>query len=300
MDNVTLDVSDGVATVTLDHPEMRNALTSGVATDLIDAMDAVPDDARCVVVAGNGSTFCAGGDIDAMVEGLEGERSEPSERASGERSEGDRKEPSVRTGNEVTRERSDPRGGPEPAHDRVERIVEETAGAVRAVATCDLPTVAKIHGPAYGAGGALAIACDVLLASESASISFGFRQVGLNVDSGASHLLPRIVGDNVAKELLYTGELIDAERAEAVGLFNHVYPDDEFESRVAGMVGRIAAGPTVALKQSKRLVEDGLTSSLDAAIANEAAAQIVSASADDHEEGVRAFVESREPDFRGK
>jgi len=261
MEHVTLDVADGVATVTLDHPEMRNALTSGVATDLIDAMEAVPDDARCVVVAGNGPTFCAGGDIDAMVEGVEGD---------------------------------------EPAHDRVERIVEETAGAVRAVATCDLPTVAKIHGPAYGAGGALAIACDLLLASESASISFGFRQVGLNVDSGASQLLPRIVGENVAKELLYTGELIDADRAEAVGLFNHVYPDDEFEERVAGMVDRIASGPTVALKQSKRLVEQGQTGSLDEAIANEAAAQIVSASADDHEEGVRAFVESREPEFRGE
>jgi enoyl-CoA hydratase/carnithine racemase len=261
MEHVTLDVSDGVATVTLDHPEMRNALTSGVATDLIDAMETVPDEARCVVLAGNGPTFCAGGDIDAMVDGLEGEA---------------------------------------PAHERVERIVEETAGAVRAVATCDLPTVAKIHGPAYGAGGALAIACDLLLASESASISFGFRQVGLSVDSGASQLLPRIVGENVAKELLYTGELIDADRAKAVGLFNHVYADDEFEGGVAGTVDRIASGPTVALKQSKRLVEQGQTSSLDEAIENEAAAQIVSASTDDHEEGVRAFVASREPEFEGE
>jgi enoyl-CoA hydratase/carnithine racemase len=280
MEHVTLDVADGVATVTLDHPEMRNALTSGVATDLIDAMDAIPDEARCVVLAGNGPTFCAGGDVDAMVEGLEGEHSEPSERASGED--------------------GDPRDGEAPAHERVERIVEETAGAVRAVATCDLPTVAKIHGPAYGAGGALAIACDLLLASESASISFGFRQVGLSVDSGASQLLPRIVGENVAKELLYTGELIDADRAAEVGLFNHVYADDEFEGRVAGTVDRIASGPTVALKQSKRLVEQGPTSSLDEAIENEAAAQIVSASTDDHEEGVRAFVASREPEFEGE
>ncbi|WP_415382451.1 enoyl-CoA hydratase/isomerase family protein [Halosimplex sp. TS25] len=261
MEHVTLDVTDGVATVTLDHPEMRNALTSGVATDLIAAMDEIPDDARCVVLAGNGSTFCAGGDIDAMVEGLDSDA---------------------------------------PAHERVQRIVDETAGAVRAVATCDLPTVAKIHGPAYGAGGALAVACDILLASESASISFGFRQVGLNVDSGASHLLPRMVGENVAKELLFTGELIDAERAAEVGLFNHVYPDDEFDARVAGMVDRIASGPTVALKQSKRLVEQGFTSSLDEAIENEAAAQIVSASTEDHEEGVRAFVASRDPEFEGE
>jgi len=298
MEHVTLDVTDGVATVTLDHPEMRNALTSGVATDLIDAMAAVPDEARCVVIAGNGPTFCAGGDIDAMVEGLEGERSEPSERASGEQSDPRAARPTE--GRPRNERAAKPRAGEVPAHDRVERIVEETAGAVRAVATCDLPTVAKIHGPAYGAGGALAIACDVLLASESASISFGFRQVGLNVDSGASHLLPRIVGDNVAKELLYTGELIDAERAKEVGLFNHVYADEEFEGRVAGMVDRIASGPTVALKQSKRLVEQGPTSSLDEAIENEATAQIVSASTADHEEGVRAFVASRDPEFEGE
>ncbi|MFB6173468.1 MAG: enoyl-CoA hydratase/isomerase family protein [Halobacteriales archaeon] len=261
MDHVTLDVTDGVARVTLDHPDMRNALTSAVATDLIAAMDEVPDDARCVVVGGNGPTFCAGGDVDAMVEGLDGE---------------------------------------EPAYDRVQRIVEETAGAVRAVATCDLPTVAKIHGPAYGAGGALAVACDVLLASESASISFGFRQVGLNADSGASYFLPRLVGEHVAKELLFTGELIDAERAAEVGLFNHVYPDEEFDQRVAAMVERIASGPTVALEQSKRLVEQGLASSLNEAIENEAAAQIVSASTDDHEEGVRAFTDGREPEFEGE
>ncbi|WP_436910510.1 enoyl-CoA hydratase/isomerase family protein [Halosimplex marinum] len=279
MEHVTLDVSDGVATVTLDHPEMRNALTSGVANDLIDAMAAVPDEARCVVLAGNGPTFCAGGDIDAMVDGLDSEARSASEQSSGP---------------------SGPRDGETPAHERVERIVEETAGAVRAVATCDLPTVAKIHGPAYGAGGALAVACDVLLASESAKISFGFRQVGLNADSGASYLLPRVVGENVAKELLFTGELIDADRAEEVGLFNHVYDDEAFDERVAGTVERIASGPTVALKQSKRLVEQGTTSSLDEAIENEAAAQIVSASTDDHEEGVRAFVESREPAFEGE
>jgi len=260
MDDVTLDVTDGIATVTLDNPDMRNALTSGVATDLIAAMDEIPDEARCVVLTGAGPTFCAGGDVDAMVEGLEGD---------------------------------------DPAHERVQRIVEETAGAVRAVATCDLPTIAKIHGPAYGAGGTLAVACDVLLASESASISFGFRQVGLNADSGASHFLPRLVGENVAKELLFTGELVEAERAAEMGLFNHVYDDEEFDEQVAATAERIATGPTVALKQSKRLVEQGITSSLDEAIENEAAAQIVSASTDDHGEGVRAFVERRDPEFDG-
>jgi 2-(1,2-epoxy-1,2-dihydrophenyl)acetyl-CoA isomerase len=261
MEHVTLDVANGVATVTIDHPEVRNALTGDVARELVAAMDSVPEDARCVVIAGNGPTFCAGGDVNAMVESVDSDA---------------------------------------PAHELARRIVEETAGAVRAVATCDLPTVAKIHGPAYGAGGALAVACDVLLASEEAKISFGFRQVGLNVDSGASYFLPRMVGEHVAKELVYTGELIDADRAEEVGLFNRVYPTEEFDERVAAFVERVATGPTVALRQSKRLIEAGLDSSLDEAIENEAAAQVISGSTDDHVEGVTAFVESRDPEFEGE
>jgi 2-(1,2-epoxy-1,2-dihydrophenyl)acetyl-CoA isomerase len=259
---VTLSVTDAVATVTIDYPEMRNALTSEVANGLIDAMDAVGDtEARCVVVRGSEGVFCAGGDINAMLEGLETDV---------------------------------------PPQERVQRIVEETAAAVKSVATCELPTVAKIDGPAYGAGGTLAVACDLLLASEDAKISFGFRQVGLNVDSGASYFLPRLVGENKAKELVYTGELIGAEEAAALGLFNHVFAPDEFEDRTDAVVERIATGPTVALKHSKRLIEQSLDSSFEQAIHNEAAAQIVSGSTDDHEEGVRAFTEKREPEFEGE
>jgi enoyl-CoA hydratase/carnithine racemase len=183
--------------------------------------------------------------------------------------------------------------------DQVDRIVEETAGAVSAVANCDLPTVAKLDGAAYGAGATLAIACDLLLASSSAKISFGFRQVGLSIDSGASYLLPRLVGENVAKELVFTGELIDADRAKDVGLFNRVFPDDEFDARVDDVVQRIATGPTVALRNSKRLLEQGLDSTFEQAVHNEAAMQVVSAETDDHAEGVRAFVEKRDPEFEG-
>jgi len=261
MENVTLDVTDAVARVTLDHPEVRNALTSDVASELVAAMASIPDGARCVVLAGTGPAFCAGGDVKAMVDGVESDM---------------------------------------PASESVERIVEETAAAVRAVATCDLPTVAKIDGPAFGAGGTLAIACDVLLASDRAKISFGFRQVGLNVDSGASHLLPRLVGEHVAKELVFTGELIDAERAREIGLFNRVFPQETFEEEVEAIVGRIASGPTVALEHSKRLLEQGLDSSLDEAIHNEATAQVISADTDDHVEGVRAFTAQRDPEFEGQ
>lgn len=259
---VRLDFEDDVATVTLDHPDVRNALTSEVATGIMDAMAEVEkSEARCVVVTGAGGYFCAGGDVQAMLEGVEDDA---------------------------------------PAHERVERIVEETAGAVEAVAACDLPTVAKLDGAAYGAGATLAIACDLLLASTDAKISFGFRQVGLSIDSGASYLLPRLVGENVAKELVYTGELIDAQRASDIGLFNRVYPAESFDSEANSLVERVASGPTVALQNSKRLLEQGFDSTFEQAIRNEAAMQAISGGTHDHVEGVQAFAEHRDPDFDGK
>jgi enoyl-CoA hydratase/carnithine racemase len=261
-DVVHLDVSDGVATVTLDHPDVRNALTRDVAVGVIDAFETVGDsDARCVVLEATGDAFCAGGDINAMLE---------------------------RFSEDV------------PQTEVVDRIVRETAGAIRAVRSCDLPTVATIDGSAFGAGAALAIACDVLLASDEAKISFGFRQVGLAVDSGVSHLLPRLVGENVAKELVYTGELLDAERAADLGVFNHVYPADAFDEQASEFVDRIASGPTAALSTSKRLLQQGVDSSLDDAIRNEAAAQATLLESDDHREGATAFLEGREPEFEGE
>ncbi|MFB6183134.1 MAG: enoyl-CoA hydratase/isomerase family protein [Haloarculaceae archaeon] len=261
-DVVHLDVTDGRATVTLDDPEVRNALTHDVSTGVVDAFAEVADrEVRCVVVESAAGAFSAGGDVGAMVENLSGDT---------------------------------------PPAELVDRVVAGPAAAVRAVRTCDVPTVAKLDGPAFGAGAALAIACDVLLASENAKMSFGFRQVGLAVDSGVSHLLPRLVGENVAKELVYTGELVDADRAAEIGLFNRVYDAAAFETETEAVVERIATGPTVALSASKRLLEQGFDSSLDEAIANEATTQAVTMSTDDHREGATAFVEKREPDFEGE
>lgn len=112
--------------------------------------------------------------------------------------------------------------------------------------TYPLPTVAKIDGPAVGAGANLALACDLQLASDRANIGFVFRNVGLSVDAGTSYLLPRLVGENVAKELVFTGEMLDAERAESLGLFNHVYAVEEFDEHADALIERITEGPTVA------------------------------------------------------
>jgi enoyl-CoA hydratase/carnithine racemase len=260
-DAVAMSVGDGVATLTLNRPDDRNALTREVSDGLREHLTALEDrdDVRCVVVEGEGRAFSAGGDIKQMHERLEGE------------------------------------GSLDDAVAELERTTSETMARV---VTCSYPTVAKIDGPAVGAGANLAIACDVQLASASASIGFLFRQVGLSIDAGTSYLLPRIVGENVAKELVYTGEVVDADRAADLGLFNHVYPDEKFDDRVAEFVDRVAGGPTVAFRHTKRLLREGLDKSLDRAMVDEATAQGVVFETEDHSEGVAAFLEDRDPSSR--
>ncbi|WP_302080490.1 enoyl-CoA hydratase/isomerase family protein [Salinibaculum rarum] len=259
---VRTDVTDETATITLDNPDARNALSVELATQLIDAVAEVENtDARCLVVEGAGGYFCAGGDIKAMVEGVSADVD---------------------------------------IDERVDRFGLPINHAVQAVYECPLPTIAKVDGPAFGAGGALAIACDVVLASERARISFGFRQVGLSVDSGTSYLLPRQVGENVAKELVYTGELVDSDRANRLGLFNHVYPDDEFQERAQELVDTVATGPTVALEESKRLIEAGPSRTFAEAVDAEADALRTTLATADHAEGAQSFVEQRDPEFEGQ
>jgi enoyl-CoA hydratase/carnithine racemase len=252
----------GVATLTLNRPDMRNALTADVADGLIDAIgDLEGGDTRCIVVRGAGGAFCAGGDVNAMME---------------------------------------LQGGDWSLDDAVRHITQNTGRSVQRLAECEFPTVALLDGPAFGAGACLAIACDLQLMSSEAQIAFGFRRVGLAVDSGASYLLPRIVGDNVAKELVFTGELVKPERAKDLGLVNHVYDADSFDEEAREIVDRIAEGPTTALRASKRLLDQGTESSLSAAVANEAAAQAAVFETDDHTEGVYSFMEKRDPEFTGE
>lgn len=256
------DEETGVATITLNNPGLRNALTADVADGIVDALDELEGgDTRCVVVTGSEGSFSAGGDVNAMME-LE--------------------------------------SGGWTLDETVRHIIQNTGRCVQRLAECEFPTVAKIEGVAVGAGANLAIACDVQLMSDDARMGFGFRQVGLAVDSGTSYLLPRIVGDNVAKELVFTGELLDAERALELGLVNHVYDEENFDEEFAAFVEKIASGPTVALRTSKRLLDQGWELSLQSAIANEAGAQSAVFETADHTEGVESFMGKRSPDFRGE
>lgn len=256
------DADTDVATVTLDDPDRYNPFSEELVADLQEVLDDLDQrEPSCLVLEGNGPAFSAGGDIELMKRTIEGEQT---------------------------------------PHERV-RGIERQDPALLQLKKFPAPTVAKVDGPAAGAGANLAIACDIVLASESASVGFAFRNVGLNVDGGTSGLLPHIVGEKIAKELTFTGEQIDAERAHDLGLFNHVYPDDEFDERADEWVEeKLASGPTVALNYTKKLIDGGFKKSFEQAQEDEAVYQAACVPTDDHEEGVRAFLDGREPEFTGK
>lgn len=260
-DKVRYEIEDEVATVTLANPDMRNALTVEVSAGIREALDEIEDTgARVVVIEGAGPAFCAGGDINAMMQGLSGDI---------------------------------------PAWQKAERVMTTLHRTIERLVRFPLPTVAKIEGQAFGAGASLAIACDIQVARADSEFSFAFRKVGLAVDSGTSWMLPRLVGENMAKRLVLTGQVFDATEAEELGVITDVYDDDEFDEAVEEIVEQIATGPTVGLTISKRLIRQNANKSLSEALDDEATAQALALGTDDHESGASAFMEGRDAEFEG-
>jgi enoyl-CoA hydratase/carnithine racemase len=215
------------------------------------------DDARCLVLAATGEHFCAGGDFEATVKRADGS---------------------------IT---------PEAAIDRFKAV----NALVERIYEWPSPTVARVDGAAFGAGCGLAMACDIVLASGRATFGFGFRRLGLSPGGGTSALLARRVGTAAALELLYTGELVDADRAHALGIATHVYPDAEFQTRADHLIETIADGPMDALAATKRLVRGARDRSMDAALAAEVDARRDRLDDAELREAADAFLDHRDPDF---
>jgi len=259
-DDIQLDVTDGVATITMDRPEKLNALSPGIIRGIDLALDQIADreDTRCVVVEGAGDAFCAGGDIGGMDD-------------------------------------EDQHG-----HERAADIAEGAKAVVGRLHGFELPTIARVDGFCFGAGVGVALANDVVFASEDAAFSLAFRNVGLTLDYGVSYFVREAVGPATAKEIALTGEQISADRADEIGLVNHTYPSDEFDERVEEFVETVASGPTVALEFSLRNIDRAGDRTLAEAIDAEAEAQVFASETDDHTEGVTAFQEDRDPAFEGR
>jgi len=256
-------VKDGVATLTLNRPDRLNALSVAMLDALLEALPRLADDGAVgvVVLTGAGRGFCAGGDVKAMAEGRELGGDTLEEKAQGLR-----------------------------AKMEVSRWLHEMPK----------PTIAMVRGAAAGAGLSLALACDLRVAGDSARFATAFARVGYSGDFGGSWFLSQLVGTGKARELYYTADLLDAQQALALGLVNRVVPDARLDEETQALAARLAHGPRVALRYMKRNMNAAETGSLKDCLDLEAWHHTRTGFTEDHREAARAFVEKREPTFRGR
>jgi 2-(1,2-epoxy-1,2-dihydrophenyl)acetyl-CoA isomerase len=171
---------------------------------------------------------------------------------------------------------------------------------ITAMRRLEKPIVGAINGVAAGAGISLAMACDVIIASDRASFIEAFTRVGLVPDTGSTWFLPRLVGYARAAEMMFTAEPVDAATAEKIGLVNRVVPADSLMDEASSTAAKLAAAAPLALALTKRAINRGLESTLEEALDYEAQLQSIAGRSADHREGIAAFVEKRPADFKGE
>lgn len=248
-----------VATVALNRPDAMNATSSRTGRELLAAIQAAGDDpaVRAIVITGRGRAFCAGADMQA----LDG--------------------PVL------------PSGRPD-----LERILREIFNPiVVAIREAPVPVIAAVNGPAVGVGMSIALACDLVLASDRAAFIVGFSAVGLSLDGGLSVLLPARVGVTKAAELALLSPKLGAEAALAMGLVNEVVAADELGAAAATLAARLAAGPRSAQAATKALLNATAYAGLTEALDREATSQGIRVTTNEYAEGVIAFLERRPPRF---
>jgi len=192
-------------------------------------------------------------------------------------------------------EATDPNG---PA---IEEIVRQHYNPiVKKIREIKTPVIAAVNGVAAGAGANVALACDIVVAAKSASFIQAFSKIGLIPDSGGTYFLPRLIGMQKAAALMMTGEAVSAEKAETLGMIYAVYGDSEFETSTMKLADTISSMPTKGLGYTKKLLSQTFNNSLEDQLSLEAETQALSASSKDHQEGIKAFMEKRTPQFTGK
>jgi 2-(1,2-epoxy-1,2-dihydrophenyl)acetyl-CoA isomerase len=186
-----------------------------------------------------------------------------------------------------------------PVYDLVVRM-ERVTGFIKAMLDLPKPIIASVNGPAVGAGCNIALAADLVLASEKATFCQVFTRIGLIPDCGGIYLLPRRVGMTKAKELIFTARTIEAGEAERIGLVNRVVPAEALEEETRKIAAELASGPTMAIGIAKRLLNQSYESDFETILQAENSNQVLLRKTEDHREGVRAFFEKRKPEFKGK
>jgi 2-(1,2-epoxy-1,2-dihydrophenyl)acetyl-CoA isomerase len=258
---ILLDISNGVATLTLNRPDKLNACTMEMLGELATALDEVAanDAIRALLLTGSGRGFCAGQDLGDRQPLPEGERYDLS---------------------------TNLLDGYHPFLDRLHRL--------------DIPTICAVNGVAAGAGANIALVCDIVVAASSAKFIQVFSKIGLVPDCGGTYNLPRSVGMARAKGLTLLAEPLSASDAENWGLIWKCYPDETFMAEAVAIAEKLAAGPTWGLTLTKRALNASLDNDFYSQLDLEAASQKQAGQSDDYIEGVQSFIEKRVPVFTGK
>ncbi|MCC6438617.1 MAG: enoyl-CoA hydratase/isomerase family protein [Acidimicrobiales bacterium] len=267
-DHLTAEIGDGVAVLTMNRPDRRNAMSSDMLAGMQAALQecATAPDVRCVVLTGAGGAFCAGGDVKGMAEG--------SSRGEGTTASYDER---------VHQQRLDQRA---------------TSGALWSMPK---PTIAALPGAAAGAGLSLALACDLRVAVRGAVMTSAFARVGFSGDYGGTWFLTQLVGPAKAKELYYLSSRIDMVEAERLGLVNAVFDADGFEAGWRAMAQQLATGPSIAYRFMKENINRAaLGGDLMDCMDLEVTHHLHCGQTEDHLNAAQAFVDKREPTFQGR
>jgi enoyl-CoA hydratase/carnithine racemase len=264
-DELLCMIRDRVAVITLNRPEARNALSDNLSPALRRMIKSCGDnpDVGAVLLTGAGTAFCAGGDVNGM-----GAHRDPKKLAM--------------------------------LHDeKVADLKQRQSLLTGALHGLRKPTIAALPGAAAGAGLAIALACDIRIAAQSAFVATGYVRVGLSGDYGIAWLLTQLVGTARARELMFTGEKVDADRCAQIGLVNRVVPDERLQEEAFAFAKSLAEGPSLALQAMKDNLDDALTVDFDTARDREAERLIPLTTSADHKEAVQAFIEKRKAVFGG-
>jgi enoyl-CoA hydratase/carnithine racemase len=258
-------IRDRVAVITLNRPEVRNALSDELTPALRTMIKRCGEspDIGALLITGAGAAFCAGGNVKGMGAHRDSKRLDMS------------------------------------YEEKVADLQERQRLLTGALISLRKPTIAALPGPAVGAGLAIAMACDIRIAAQSAFVSTGYLRVGLSGDYGIAWLLTRLVGTARARELMFTADSVDAARCEAIGLVNRVVPDADLEDQAFALARTIVEGPTIALRYMKDNLDEALLFDFATARDHEAERLIRTTMTADHREAVQAFIEKRKAVFRG-
>ena len=260
-ETIQLAMHDTVCVLTLNRPDRLNALTVQVANDFTAAVaEARERGARAIVLTGAGRAFSAGGDLREMQEFAKKD------------------------------------GRVEAFFDEPLRVLNE---AILLIRQTPVPFIAAVNGVASGGGCNLALACDLVIAAQSARFNQAFVKIGLTPDCGGTFMLPRLVGWKRATQLLFTGELVGARAAAEMGMINSAVPDEELMSIAMAMAEQMAQAPTAAIAEIKMLLDASAANDLKSQLDLERRTQIESGRSKDFVEGVTAFLEKRPPRFVG-